>query len=214
MRCAVLACVAFETVKVVRPVTFYGADEVHLFHYSRSGDDIYGKFYSEVVRLLKLGVPGIRIVEHSKDPVYDFPAMLRALLDCISKAEADGCDRVLVNASSGPAQFTAAAVVGWFTLDASVITAGAAYLQGYIFDCIFAGLHFAFSGYFCACGRSEFSFLHNVIAIVTARIPLAYLASVWYPDTLLPMGLATCLGSVVSVVICVAVYRWLPQCHD
>ena len=112
-------------------------------------------------------------------------------------------------AVSAVTQFTAAAVVGWFTLDAAVITAGAAYLQGYIFDCIFAGLHFAFSGYFCACGRSEFSFLHNVIAIVTARIPLAYLASVWYPDTLLPMGLATCLGSVVSVVICVAVYRWL-----
>ena len=124
MRCAVLACVAFETVKVVRPVTFYGADEVHLFHYIRSGDDIYGKFYSEVVRLLKLGVPGIRIVEHSKDPVYDFPAMLRALLDCISKAEADGCDRVLVNASSGPAQFTAAAVVASFMTGARAFTVG------------------------------------------------------------------------------------------
>lgn len=109
-------------------------------------------------------------------------------------------------------QFSAAAIVGWFTMDAAVITSGAAYLQGYIFDCIFAGLHFAFSGYFCACGRSEFSFLHNVIAIVTARIPLAYLASIWYPDTLLPMGLATCMGSVVSVFICVAVFRWLkPQ---
>lgn len=124
MRCAVLACVAFETVKVVRPAAFYGADEVHLFHYSRSSGDIYGKFYSEVVRLLKAEVPGARIVEHSKDPVYDFPAMLRALLDCISKAEAEGCERVLVNASSGPAQFTAAAVVASFMTGARAFTVG------------------------------------------------------------------------------------------
>lgn len=100
-------------------------------------------------------------------------------------------------------QFTADEIVGCFTQEPVVIAAGALYLQGYIFDCIFAGIHFSFSGFFCALGRSEFSFLHNLIAIVTARIPLVWLASNWYPDTLFPMGLATCAGSVVSVVICV-----------
>lgn len=99
-------------------------------------------------------------------------------------------------------QFTADRIVGIFTQEPAVIVAGALYLQGYIFDCIFAGIHFSFSGFFCALGRSEFSFLHNLIAIVTARIPLVWLASNWYPDTLFPMGLATCAGSVVSVVIC------------
>ena len=29
---------------------------------------------------------------------------------------------------------------------------------GYIWDCFFAGVHFSFSGYFCAYGRSELSF--------------------------------------------------------
>lgn len=106
-------------------------------------------------------------------------------------------------------QYTADGIVGLFTYDAAVIVAGGAYLQGYIFDCIFAGIHFCFSGYFCACGRSELSFLHNVVSIVTARIPLVYLTSIWYPMTLFPMGLATATGSLVSVVICISAFLYL-----
>lgn len=106
-------------------------------------------------------------------------------------------------------QYTADGIVGLFTYDAAVIVAGGAYLQGYIFDCIFAGIHFCFSGYFCACGRSEISFLHNVVSIVTARIPLVYLTSIWYPETLFPMGLATAMGSVVSVIICIGAFALL-----
>ena len=49
-------------------------------------------------------------------------------------------------------QFIAAPVVGLFTADAAVILLGAQYIRGYIWDCIFAGVHFSFSGYFCACG--------------------------------------------------------------
>ena len=106
-------------------------------------------------------------------------------------------------------QYTADGIVGLFTYDAVVIVAGGAYLQGYIFDCIFAGVHFCFSGYFCACGRSELSFLHNIVSIVTARIPLVYLTSIWYPMTLFPMGLATATGSLVSVVICISAFLYL-----
>ena len=97
-------------------------------------------------------------------------------------------------------------VVGLFTTDAAVITAGAQYLRGYVWDCLFAGIHFSFSGYFCACGRSELSFLHNICAIVLVRIPGVYLTSVRFPSTLLPMGLATAAGSLCSVVICVIAF--------
>lgn len=103
-------------------------------------------------------------------------------------------------------QYTAYDIVALFTYDTAVIVAGEGYLQGYIFDCIFAGVHFCFSGYFCACGRSEISFLHNVVSIVTARIPLVYLASLWYPLTLFPMGLATATGSLVSILICISAF--------
>ena len=106
-------------------------------------------------------------------------------------------------------QFIAEPAVGLFTTDATVQIMGGQYIRGYIFDCIFAGIHFSFSGYFCACGRSEFSFLHNIIAIVLVRIPGVYLTSKLFPATLLPMGIATACGSLLSVGICVMVYLWL-----
>lgn len=99
--------------------------------------------------------------------------------------------------------------VGIFTDDAMVVQKGAAYLQGYIYDCLFAGIHFCFSGLFTACGYSIVSFAHNFISVAIVRIPLAYLASEMYPDTLYPMGFTTWLGSLCSVIICVVVYRWM-----
>lgn len=101
--------------------------------------------------------------------------------------------------------------VGLFTDDPQVIVQGCQYLQGYVWDCVFAGIHFCFSGFFCACGWSIISFIHNAVSIVVARVPLAYLASIMYPTTLFPMGLATVTGSVVSVIICVGVFVWMKK---
>ena len=108
-------------------------------------------------------------------------------------------------------QLTAEPVVALFTDrngsgGEEVIRLGGQYLRGYIFDCIFAGIHFSFSGYFCACGRSGISFLHNILTIVLVRVPGAYLTSLLFPATLLPMGLATAGGSLLSVIICVAAF--------
>lgn len=108
-------------------------------------------------------------------------------------------------------QFVASPVVGLFTTDAVVIVLGTQYIRGYIWDCIFAGIHFSFSGYFCAYGRSEISFLHNIIAILLVRVPGVYLTSQLFPHTLFPMGLATATGSLLSVIICLAAFAWLKR---
>ena len=108
-------------------------------------------------------------------------------------------------------QLAAEPVVGLFTDNADVIRLGSQYMHGYVWDCILAGIHFCFSGYFCAHGLSIFSFLHNSVSIVCARIPLAYLASKLFADTLFPMGLATTTGSLVSVIICICVYLWMEK---
>ena len=108
-------------------------------------------------------------------------------------------------------QLRAELFVGLFTEEAEVIRLGGQYMRGYVWDCILAGIHFCFSGYFCAYGLSWVSFVHNLTAILCARIPLAYLASVRFPDTLFPMGLATTTGSGVSVLICMAVFVWLER---
>lgn len=108
-------------------------------------------------------------------------------------------------------QVTAETAVGLFTTDAVVILLGAQYIRGYIWDCIFAGVHFSFSGYFCAYGRSEISFIHNLIAILCVRIPGVYLTSKIFPDTLFPMGLATATGSLLSAIICMIAFDWLKK---
>ncbi len=108
-------------------------------------------------------------------------------------------------------QWIAEPVVSLFTTDPLVITAGGQYIRGYIWDCLFAGIHFSFSGYFCAYGRSEISFLHNICAILIMRIPGVYLMSTLFPDTLFPMGLATVGGSILSIIICVVAFIYLKR---
>lgn len=103
-------------------------------------------------------------------------------------------------------QFAAQPIIRIFSDDNQVIRLGRQYLKGYIFDCIFAGIHFCFSGFFCAYGKSGISFLHNVLSIILIRVPGAYFASKLFADTLFPMGLAAGTGSLLSSVICIVFY--------
>ncbi len=97
-------------------------------------------------------------------------------------------------------------IVGLFTSDATVIKYGADYFSTYVFDCIFAGVHFCFSGYFCAIGISFMSFLHNLISVVSARVPGAYFAALYFSESLWVMGLAAPIGSLISSVICIIAF--------
>lgn len=92
-------------------------------------------------------------------------------------------------------QFAAEPLVGLFTPDAAVAVSGGQYLRGY----------------FCACGKSELSFLHNFLSILLVRIPGAYLASCLFPQTLLAMGLSNAEGSLFSVLVCVIAFAVLQR---
>ena len=113
-------------------------------------------------------------------------------------------------------QFISESLVALFT-DAQaeggteVIRLGGQYLRGYVWDTMLAGVHFCFSGYFCACGKSVISFLHNILSIALVRVPGVYLTSKLFPGTLFPMGLATAAGSLLSVIICIIAFRVLMQ---
>ena len=106
-------------------------------------------------------------------------------------------------------QFVADQVVALFTDDAKAIRLGGQYFRGYIWDCMLAGIHFSFSGYFCAIGKSGISFLHNILAVTLVRVPGAYLTSKLFPATLFPMGLATAGGSLLSVAVCLIAFAIL-----
>ena len=111
-------------------------------------------------------------------------------------------------------QFVAEPIIALFTDaaradGAEVIRLGGQYLRGYVWDSFLAGIQFSFSGYFCAIGRSGFSFLHNALSIVCVRIPGAFLASKLFADTLFPMGLASTAGSLFSDVVCIILFALL-----
>lgn len=103
-------------------------------------------------------------------------------------------------------QFLPHTLVRLFIRDDAVLAAGCDYLRSYAFDCVFAAIHFCFSGYFCGDQKSMISFIHNITAILLVRIPGAWLASVLYPDTLYPMGWAAPIGSLLSALICIGFY--------
>ena len=106
-------------------------------------------------------------------------------------------------------QFISYPVIKLFTREEIVVVLGTQYLKSYVTDCVLAAIHFCFSGYFCAMGKSIISFIHNVISIIAIRIPGAWLASKLWPETLFPMGCAAPLGSLLSALICVGAFLWL-----
>lgn len=107
-------------------------------------------------------------------------------------------------------QFASESIVSVFVRnEPDVIRLGGQYLCSYSLDCAIAGIQFCFSGYFSAYGKSLYSFFHNITSIVLVRIPGAYLASIFFPQTLYPMGLAAPMGSLLSSVICFFLYKSL-----
>ena len=100
-------------------------------------------------------------------------------------------------------------LISMFLSSPRAVELGCQYMKGYVWDCMLAGIHFSFSGFFCAWGLSGLSFLHNALSIVCVRIPLSYVAARYFKNTLFPMGLASPAGSGMSVLICFAAYFWL-----
>lgn len=104
-------------------------------------------------------------------------------------------------------QFLPETLIRLFTKDSEILAAGCDYMKSYSFDCVFAAIHFCFSGYFCGSGRSGLSFIHNIASILLVRIPGAYLTAKLWPKTLYPMGWAAPLGSLLSAILCIVFYR-------
>ena len=103
-------------------------------------------------------------------------------------------------------QFISVPFFTLFTKDPVVQTLAVQYMCTYVLDCVVAGIHFPFSGFFSASGLSILSFIHNLCSVILVRIPGAWLATKLFPDTLYAMGLAAPAGSLLSALICIGFY--------
>ena len=95
-----------------------------------------------------------------------------------------------------------------FSKDAAVIKATGEYMRTYSIDCILVSFVFCTNAYFSSYGRSIISFAHSMAATFAVRIPVTFLFSRVVTDSLLPMGWAAPMASLVSIVICLA---YLPK---
>ena len=99
-------------------------------------------------------------------------------------------------------QFFPESLTGIFSKDPAVIYMAADYLRGYSIDCIIVCFVFCFNAYFSGQGNSVFPMIHSMIATFLFRIPLSWLFSRLDSSSLLLMGYAPPLSTMVSLLIC------------
>lgn len=95
-----------------------------------------------------------------------------------------------------------------FAKDMNVVIEASEYLRTYSIDCILVGVTFCINGYLCGIGKSIITFFHNTISIFLVRIPTAFILSRMFKDSLLPMGLASPIGSIASIIILCIYWLW------
>lgn len=99
-------------------------------------------------------------------------------------------------------------LTGIFTKEPTVIEAAGEYLKSYSIDCILVGFTFCLNGYLCGQDKSIVTFIHNTISIFAVRVPVAYILSKLFADSLFPMGLASPMGSVLSILILIGYFAY------
>ncbi|MCD7863359.1 MAG: MATE family efflux transporter [Lachnospiraceae bacterium] len=99
------------------------------------------------------------------------------------------------------------ALIGIFSKDEAVITAGAQYIRTYSIDCVLVSFVFCMNAYFNGNGQSFICFAHSIAATFLIRIPVTWLMSRVSTGSLLPMGLAAPAASLFSIVVCL-LYFW------
>ena len=91
--------------------------------------------------------------------------------------------------------------VGLFTPDAEVIRHGVLYLRTYSLDVILVSFVFCLNGFFGGCGRTGFTLFNDLVSTFAARVPIVFFVSLLPGVTLLQLGVAAPVASVVQIMI-------------
>lgn len=88
-----------------------------------------------------------------------------------------------------------------FTSDQEVIKNGALYLKFFSLDCLLTSFLFCLNGYLNGYKKTVFTMVHSITATFLGRIPLTILISQLPHVTLLEMGIAAPLSTIISLVM-------------
>ena len=98
-----------------------------------------------------------------------------------------------------------------FSSDAEAIAAAADYLRAYAIDCLFTSIFFCYTGYYNGIGQTRFVMLQGIAGAFGVRVPVSYLISRTANATLLHIGLATPLSSIVQLLLCLGFMVYLKR---
>lgn len=98
------------------------------------------------------------------------------------------------------AQLAPESILKIFKADAAVAVAGAQYLRSFSIDFSLVAFVFCYNGFFNGCGHTRFTMINGVLSTVMLRVPIAYLMSLWVPNSLVGIGAAAPIASAVSIL--------------
>ena len=99
-------------------------------------------------------------------------------------------------------------LIGIFNDSPDVMEYGGNYMASYAFDVFLCAFLLCAAGFFNGIGQTTFVMAQGLIGALLVRLPLAYLFSIIYGSDLFMIGLATPIGSVVQLTICLGYYLW------
>lgn len=99
------------------------------------------------------------------------------------------------------AQIAPETIMTLFQFDPEVTAAGAEYLRTFSFDFLLVAFVFCFNGFFNGCGCTRYTMINGIVSTLVIRVPLAFLFSVWMPNSLYGIGLAAPIASVIGLIL-------------
>lgn len=100
-------------------------------------------------------------------------------------------------------------LAGFFSTDAAVIENGYAYLKGFALETIVTAILFSMVGYFNGNNKTIWVMTQGLIQTLLVRLPLAYFMSIQPNASLIKIGLAAPISTMVGVVLNIGFYVYL-----
>lgn len=105
------------------------------------------------------------------------------------------------------AQILPESIMGIFKADKLVTLAGVEYLRSFSFDFMLVAFKFNFNGFLNGCGRTTFAMINGIASSILIRIPLAYTLGLYISESMLGLGAAAPIASIVSITVSILYIR-------
>ncbi len=92
-------------------------------------------------------------------------------------------------------------IMGIFNAGGEVIIAGVQYFKTYSFDFMLVAFKFCLNGFLNGCGRTTFAMINGITSSLLIRVPLAYILGKYTGESLIGLGLAAPIASIVSMTV-------------